>query len=355
MQHLARDRGGQCLSQKYIGTNSKLIWQCKEGHQWEAVPHNIKRGRWCPACARMKYGTLEEMQRIATQRGGQCLSTEYTNSQTRLTWQCREGHQWRSIPESVKQGSWCPVCRGTQVGSIEEMQRIATNRGGLCLLSEYTNRRTKLTWQCADGHQWQAVPGNIKSGKWCPVCAGGQTGTIKEMRGIARTRGGKCLSRKYINNRAKLTWQCEEGHQWEASASNIKQGTWCPFCAGMNKGTIEEMRKIAMNRGGQCLSEEYINNDFKLTFRCKHGHEWQAAPSGITQGHWCFVCASNAKKGTIEDMQRMADSKGGKCLSTDYISNNSTLTWQCENGHQWEVSPKRVKLGHWCPLCVRKK
>jgi hypothetical protein len=28
-----------------------------------------------------------------------------------------------------------------------------------------------LRWQCSEGHTWEARPGNIKFGQWCPVCA----------------------------------------------------------------------------------------------------------------------------------------------------------------------------------------
>lgn len=235
MQKIARAKGGQCSSREYVRDNARLLWQCKEGHQWEAVPNNIKRGRWCPVCARMRNGTIEEMQGIAEERGGKCLSEEYRNHQTKLTWQCKEGHQWQNTPSHVRRGQWCPACVGRAIGTIEEMRQIAKSRGGQCLSREYTNSQTKLAWQCKEGHQWRAVPGNIKFGKWCPVCAGRQLGTIKEMRGVARRRGGKCLSKAYTNSRTKLAWQCRQGHQWEAIAASIKQGHWCPVCARRNR------------------------------------------------------------------------------------------------------------------------
>ena len=51
MQKLAISRSGRCLSKNYINTNTKLKWQCKKGHIWEAIPSNIKKGTWCPKCA----------------------------------------------------------------------------------------------------------------------------------------------------------------------------------------------------------------------------------------------------------------------------------------------------------------
>jgi hypothetical protein len=62
MQCIAAKRGGKCLSDKYT-SNTKLLWECAEGHQWEALPSNIKKGTWCPTCARLKrtrYKNLKE-------------------------------------------------------------------------------------------------------------------------------------------------------------------------------------------------------------------------------------------------------------------------------------------------------
>ena len=54
MQELARRKGGKCLSEKYITGKLKLVWECEKGHRWEAVPAQIKQGRWCPFCARVR-------------------------------------------------------------------------------------------------------------------------------------------------------------------------------------------------------------------------------------------------------------------------------------------------------------
>lgn len=68
------------------------------------------------------------------------------------------------------------------------------------------------------------------SNKWCPYCSGKRQ-TIANMHILAESRDGKCLSDKYIKAIVKLKWQCKEGHEWEASPSNIKRGSWCPICA----------------------------------------------------------------------------------------------------------------------------
>ncbi|MGH3055713.1 MAG: zinc-ribbon domain-containing protein, partial [Gaiellaceae bacterium] len=54
------------------------------------------------------------MGEIALNRQGKCLSTQYLGSKSKLTWRCALGHSWRAIPASVIQGTWCPVCARNQ-------------------------------------------------------------------------------------------------------------------------------------------------------------------------------------------------------------------------------------------------
>ena len=180
--------------------------------------------------------TIKEMHKIAESKGGLCLSSEYINTKTKLKWKCKEEHTWNATPGAIKYNeTWCPDCAAKKLGNatrltIDEMQALAKSREGKCLSKKYVNSSTNLKWQCSEGHIWKAMPMNIKVGKWCPYCAGKLLLSIDEMRDIALERGGKCLSDKYINSRKKLIWECVEGHTWEATPNNVKRGTWCPVC-----------------------------------------------------------------------------------------------------------------------------
>jgi hypothetical protein len=171
MQEIAQKRGGQCISKKYISSQTKLKWKCANGHTWEATANSIKRGRWCPECAGLKPLTIDEMHKLAKAKNGKCLSNSYTNSRTKLKWECFQGHQWEATPERIKAGSWCPVCAGNIKLTIDDMKKMAEQRGGECLSGLYINSQTKLKWKCANGHIWEAIPNNIRRGSWCPICS----------------------------------------------------------------------------------------------------------------------------------------------------------------------------------------
>src|SRR4030042_5652277 len=107
MQQVAKSRGGRCLSDIYVGANSKLTWQCAKGHQWMARPTHIQQGSWCPECAGMRRLTIDQMHHLAAARGGKCLSDIYVNSESKLLWQCAKGHRWMATPSNIKRGEWC--------------------------------------------------------------------------------------------------------------------------------------------------------------------------------------------------------------------------------------------------------
>ena len=40
--------------------------------------------------------------------------------------------------------------------TISEFKQIAESRGGICLSKEFTNWKTKLTFKCKNNHIWSA-------------------------------------------------------------------------------------------------------------------------------------------------------------------------------------------------------
>ena len=144
-----------------------------------------------------------------------------------MLWECDKGHQWEAIYTNVYQGSWCPECNKN---TIQDCQAAAYIKNGKCLSLEYKNNNTKMLWECSLGHRWEAVYSKIQQGQWCPDCAGHKRKTIQDCHNLASIKNGKCLSVDYINGGNKLTWECSEGHQWDAIYNAVKRGQWCPEC-----------------------------------------------------------------------------------------------------------------------------
>ena len=87
---------------------------------------------------------IEVLQTVAMDRGGRLVSTEYINTTTHYLWECSEGHQWKARYDDIRgtknrKGTWCPVCSQIDPKSrnckytISFMQQLAKSRGGKCL------------------------------------------------------------------------------------------------------------------------------------------------------------------------------------------------------------------------------
>ena len=371
VQAIARKRGGECLSPTYMGAKVHLRFRCDKGHEWETCPSNIKSGTWCPICNKVGKKpphtcTLDEMREIAISRGGKCISEKYENSKMPLIWECKAGHRWSSIPSVIKRGAWCPACymidnRGKKrkkkdkQAELGEAREIIVMRGGEIV--EELNHEKQLHFRCGKGHDWSTSYKQIVFyGRWCPQCARENTADAKkkdlqDIIEFARTKGGDCLSREYTDNTTKMEWKCERGHVWFTSWSSIQQGSWCPEC---RKRTLLEMQELARSRGGECLSTEYVSMRHELHWRCSRGHEWNVRPSNILyEGTWCPDCARKYKQ-KIEDVIDWQTDAGIRCVSKEFIHQTSPLRWQCKNGHIWSRSAADARVSNLCPLCSNK-
>ena len=92
----------------------------------------------------------------------------------------------------------------------------------------------------------QTAFGDIRSGKWCPICARKQANetkrknlkpdakrryySIEDLQDHAQKLGGDCLSSRYQRIHDKIQWRCSEGHVWWNSWGNVQRGQWCAQC-----------------------------------------------------------------------------------------------------------------------------
>lgn len=249
LQEQAAARGGRLLSPEYLGNGEKLLWQCEAGHRWLAAPFAILHGSWCKACyhERLRKG-FARIEAEAARRGGQCLSAAggFRTVEDRLEWRCAAGHTWQAKASKVLEGSWCPECARESLRlGLAKMQEAARAHGGECLSGQYRNSATPLEWRCAHGHAFRLCADRIAQGDWCPACAkeARLQRRLAEMREIAASRGGRCLSDAYERSTRKLLWQCHLGHVWQARPVCVKAGTWCPECSRLQQCRHPEARE----------------------------------------------------------------------------------------------------------------
>jgi thiol-disulfide isomerase/thioredoxin len=219
---------------------------------------------------------------------GKCLGSIYMNAHYKMLWECEKGHQWKTDWNHVHRGTWCSECAGQIKPTIEKLQIFAKNKEGNLISTNYTDRETKLLWECKEKHQWKATWSNILHGTWCPVCFGNNSPTILELQEFAENKEGSLVSIKYINAKNKLMWKCKKGHIWNASWDSIRRDSWCPECSRFKteyrcKELLEkklgfELKKINFKCGSHCYQWDGYNKEYKVAFEY-HGYQHYVFPN----------------------------------------------------------------------------
>lgn len=251
IQQLALSRGGKCLEAAYLGSEVAHLFECAHGHQWKARPSRmIAQSSWCPHCASKEHGQrmrrqdgLAQLQRIAAEKGGACLSKEYTVGKACYRFECAQGHQWETAGDEVLRGAWCGRCANESrrqkyllADGLERLKLRARDHGGECLAHAYTGGKSYYPFRCQHGHEWKTTGNRIMRGAWCTQCNHDNKKLgIDVMRQVAHDRGGACLSDHYENSWTKLHWECGRGHRWHAIPAAIRKGHWCPVCGHLNR------------------------------------------------------------------------------------------------------------------------
>lgn len=435
MRETAIYRGGKCLSNIYKNIDSKLKWRCKNRHIWEATPYQIiNRKNWCPLCAG-KYRNIEQMREIAKNKGGTCLSKEYKGYKKHLEWECSKGHRWKAVPSSIYAlKTWCPFCAKNVKLILEDLKKVAEQRGGKCLSKKYINVDSNYLWQCSLGHKFKNTFSHIKNGKqWCPICNKATISeefvrtTLEQMtnkkfpktrpnwlkndRGNQMEFDGFCkelkvafeyhgiqhfkLKSHFITEQEVLDQRIKDDKTKEKVAekygvkllvldykmkpesfvSNIlKQAKRKNIDLSIFKkidsvdldkayirtDRLKELKSIVESKNGTLLSRNWLGTQYKYKVICnKCDHKWSTDGASLLLGSWCKKCAmkelAKNRTGNIDNVSEFARSFGGVVLNKKYLGADGKYDFICKKGHKFSAKLNNLKFRkQWCPDCRKK-
>lgn len=168
----------------------------------------------------------------------------------------------------------------------------------------------------------------------------------------------------------KYWWICSIGHEWEATPSNRRAGSGCPYCG--NKRLLPGYNDFATGNPGLALEWDKERNSFapesilmgadiKVWWRCKEGHSYVASTKKRTKrGHGCPYCSGRSILPGYNDLasQRpalMAEwdwSKNTLDPAMTAVHHGGRAWWICTaGGHSWESIIANRSRGSSCPEC----
>lgn len=187
----------------------------------------------------------------------------------------------------------------------EYIKQVASVNNDIEVVANYINSYTPITHRCKKcGHEWDAYPSNILSGRGCPQCnifnMRSKIDVFKDKMKIVNSNIE--IIGEYITNKTKILCKCKlDGHEWESTPNNLLRGHGCPMCTKCIKRTQAKYENDVNNINKNIIVlGEYKNIETPILHKCKKdGHEWMARPNDILRGKGCPVCKESVGEKTI--------------------------------------------------------
>ena len=107
---------------EYRGMHTRIECKCYlHDIVWHPTAYDLAHGCGCPECAKHRIQNAQKcdhdqfVEKLENLNNGFTIIGTYVNSQTPVRFRCSKGHIWSAKPNSILNGSGCPVCAGRQV------------------------------------------------------------------------------------------------------------------------------------------------------------------------------------------------------------------------------------------------
>jgi hypothetical protein len=248
------------------------------------------------------------------------------------------------------------------------------------LLTSKSNR--KVWWLGSCGHEWDAVVFSRTNGSTCPVCSGRRI--VVGVNDLATTHPEVAaewhpiknfplnLERIIAGSSARVWWQCELGHEWQAEIGNRtrrEKSKPCPVChnrqllAGFNDlATTHPLLVTEWHQTKNDLPIESFmsGSSVKAWWQCNQGHEWKSMISSRAKdGTNCPVCSGRFAGTDLllnNDLLKQWHSTKNTLTPSDVSpGSHIKIWWVCSQDHEWESMVSSRSRGLGCPVCSGKK
>lgn len=400
-----------------LGSNKKINWKCKEGHEWVIAPcvrFRNNRIKQCPECRRGPSLDITHPEILVDWNDERDPADFTFGTGKQVLWKCHKcEHEWSASPNNrIKKGkvAGCPCCVGGRLHSDGINSLENTNpelaeewnfpkNGDLTPKDVTSGSEKSVWWVCKNcDNEWKTNIYNRKV-NGCPSCNLGRlhSNGINSLQMVNPklasewhpTKNGNLKPTDVVANTNKKVWwycdqsKCEHPHEWIANINARTGGSNCPFCYGNTSFCpCDSIVSTHPELVEQIHPDENINpekivagSDIRIKWLCKkstceHEHVWSTqVKNRALHGHGCPYCAIPAKKvcecnsfGAIfPEWVEMWSEKNGDKTPYQYTPHSSSYAWwQCPvaEDHLWKgkISDRtRKNQNGGCPFCAGKR
>jgi len=172
-----------------VGSDKKVWWKCKKGHEWQASLFHRGLGTGCPYCSNKKVckdnclstsnPELAEEWNYKKNKGI-TPNDVVEGSNKKVWWKCKKGHEWKiGVNDRVQYKTGCPYCSNQKPCKDNCLATVnpelanewhSTKNEKLTPHDITCGSKKKAWWACEEGHEWNSTVDNRNRGRGCPVC-----------------------------------------------------------------------------------------------------------------------------------------------------------------------------------------
>lgn len=385
------------------GSNKKVWWKCKEGHEWEAEIKSRTSGQKCPYCSNKRvlegYNDLytycivnhrnDLVSEFDTEKNKYSMKEIITGSSKLIWWKCSKGHTYQATAHRrIRTGSGCGVCSHNIL--MKNENDLLTTHPEIAKEWDYEKNKInpdevmagsnikKYWFICPKGHSYEATPLDRKRGNNCPICAIEKHTSFPE-------KAVFYYIKKYIEE-AKENYRCSFLGRMEIDVFLPIQSIGIEYDGvAWHKDYKRDLRKdnlcakhgITLIRIRETGCDDYESNSIKEYI---HPYDMQELSKAI-QSIFQFInqrflmsidADINIDRDRMSILEQMNISEKNNSIVSycpeiknywDYDKNGKIMPEQiphgsykrvflkCELGHVWEVSISNFSSHPWCPYC----
>ena len=377
------------------GSQKKIWWICKKGHEWQAKIKDRTNGNRCPICTNRKV--LKGFNDLATtyphlvkewhpiKNGGLKPDMVTAMSHKKIWWICEKGHEWQVALSGRSSGNNCPVCSKEMHTSFPEQALFfyisklypdVTNGDkatiGIELDIYIPSLKIAIEY---DGLNWHKnSKTELKKNKLCKE-SGIKLIRIRE-EGLGLLDDCCCVIRKDLKHNNSMDsviqnvlLEINPQNVFDVSVDRDASEIYELYIVNQKSKSLKAVAPLIASEWhptkNGVLQPEMVSYGSGKTiwWQCQKGHEWKAAIADRVHGNGCPICANQQVLLGYNDLQTLDPTlanqwhptKNGALLPSMITPKaNKKVWWICGQGHEWQALVSSRSNGRGCPICSNK-
>ncbi len=328
IQEFVSKLNGKCTSSVYIDNESKLDFECTEGHKfnksWSAVNNSL---RWCPKCSPNKLIgetlarlILEHLLQLkfpsAYIKKMEGLQLDGYNSKNKIAFEY-QGYQHYTKgshfhPDGSRYESQLErdrfkkeLCIKNKITLIEIFEFETIRAGRIEIFVNQVKEKLDGLKLSYNQEPFELDLVELYRGK--------KSELYEQAKKMVEKKNGTL--QKFIGSESKHTFTCYKGHETTNRVLSviIKSNASCPTCEANSK--YESLKEIIELRGGRLLDKKLKPKGYSEIYKwiCNNGHKRESKGQTLYDGYWCVECQN-------EDRRKQLNSKQLSEFKKDVIS-----------------------------------